>query len=273
MVSYLLYSTIKGAMNTQVCTATKKTPYELVFGQEPCSNFALMKELYDQGIRNEEDIPDNVTVQSSENVREGLGESIVLNDSAASNDEDNDESRTDDIDVPESESAPTPSYVMSTNHEEFRKVATENVKKSIERMRAVVESRKRQITFSVGELVRINIPRIDRAGIDRRSLPCKVLEALDNGYYRLGCASGVLDKCYLASEMEGVSAEFPELENIPSAQISLMEASRLQSSAASVNALCHCKSGCVNNRCACRRAGVACSSRCHLSRNCTNHDV
>ena len=51
--------------------------------------------------------------------------------------------------------------------------------------------------------------------------------------------------------MEGVSAEFLELENIPGSQISLTEASRLQSSATSVNALCHCKSGCVNNRCAC----------------------
>ena len=102
-------------MNTQVCTATKKTPYELVFGQEPRSGFALMKELYDQGIRNKEDIPDNVTVQNSENVREGLGESIVLNDSAASNNEDNDESGTYEIDVPESESAPMPSYVMSMN--------------------------------------------------------------------------------------------------------------------------------------------------------------
>ena len=33
--------------------------------------------------------------------------------------------------------------------------------------------------------------------------------------------------------MESVSAEFPELENIPSSQISLTEASRLQSSAVS----------------------------------------
>jgi len=84
-------------MNTQVCTATKKTPYELVFGQEPH-----------------------------------------------------------EIDVPESESAPTSPYVMSTHYEEFRKAAAENVEKNVERMRAVVESRKRQITFSVGKLVRIS---------------------------------------------------------------------------------------------------------------------
>ena len=128
----------------------------------------------------------------------------------------------------------------------------------------IVKKRKRQITFSVGELVRINIPRIDRAGIDRKSLPCKVLETLDGGYYRLGCVFGVLDRCYLAGEMETVSAEFPELEKIPETRISL--------TAAAVNALCHCKSVCTTRRCACRKAGVACSSRCHSSISCTNKD-
>ena len=63
---------IVGAMNTQTCTATGKTPYELVFGQAPRSNFALMKELYDQGIRDEEDIPENVDVQDSESVSNGI---------------------------------------------------------------------------------------------------------------------------------------------------------------------------------------------------------
>ncbi|CAG8550192.1 6669_t:CDS:2 [Paraglomus occultum] len=80
-------------------TRTKKTPYELVFGQESRSGFVLMKELYDQGIRDEEDIPDNV--QTDENVREELGESVMLSD-------DNSDSSAREIIVPESESAPTP---------------------------------------------------------------------------------------------------------------------------------------------------------------------
>ena len=97
----------------------------VVFGQEPRSGFALMKELYDQDIRDEEDIPENVTMQNDESIREELGESAVLSDSVASNDENNVESGTHEIDVPESESAPTSPYVMSTHHEEFRKAAAE----------------------------------------------------------------------------------------------------------------------------------------------------
>ena len=57
---------IIGAMNTQICTVTGRTPYELVFGQTPRSHYALIKELYDRGIRDEEDIPDNVEIQDSE---------------------------------------------------------------------------------------------------------------------------------------------------------------------------------------------------------------
>jgi hypothetical protein len=249
-------------MNTQVCTATGRTPYELVFGQAPRSNYALIKEVYDQGIRDEEDIPDNVEMQDNED-REEIADACESNDAGTSDNI----NELDDISIPESDRTPTPS-----SHEVFRKIAAENIQKNVERMRTIVRKRKRQITFSVGELVRINIPRIDRAGIDRKSLPCKVLETLDGGYYRLGCVFGVIERCYLAGEMETISAEFPELDKIPDTRISLTAASRLQSSAAAVNALCHCKSGCKNSRCACRRAGVACSSRCHSSISCTNKD-
>ena len=74
--------------------------------------------------------------------------------------------------------------------------------------------------------------------------------------------------------MKTVSAEFPELEKIqiPETRISLTAASRLQSSAAAVNALCHCKSGCMINRCACKKTGIVRSSRCHSSISCNNKD-
>ena len=47
------------AINTSVST-TGKPPYQLVFGQSPRSDFALMHELAQQGITSEEDIPDGV---------------------------------------------------------------------------------------------------------------------------------------------------------------------------------------------------------------------
>ena len=100
-----------------------------------------------------------------------------------------------------------------------------------------------------------------RAGIDQRLLPVK----FGNSYYCLGCGYGI----YLAGEIECVSAEFPELENIPGSQISLTEASRLQSSATSVNALCHCKSGCINTDVHVEEQELSLS----FPRNCTNNDL
>jgi hypothetical protein len=126
-------------------------------------------------------------------------------------------------------------------------------------------NKKQRLEFDIGDYVRVNIPRVDRTGIDRRSLPCKVMEVLDGGFYRLGCAYGILRTCYQVSDLESISAEFPELENIPDKQISLTEAAKMQSSATVTGALCRCKSKCDSNRCPCKRTGTGCGSRCHPS--------
>ena len=125
------------------------------------------------------------------------------------------------------------------------------------------KNKKHHLQFNVGDQVRIHIPRIDRTGIDRWSLPCKVLEVLDGNLYCLGCAYGILKSCYQISDMESINAEFKELANIPNCQVSLTEAARLQSSAAVQNTICYCKTDCKNNKCSCKWSGVGCGSRCH----------
>ena len=114
-------------------------------------------------------------------------------------------------------------------------------------------NKKRQLEFNTGVYTRINIPRIDRTGIDRRSLPCKVIDILDGGLYRLGCAHGILRTCYQTTNMEGINAEFPELDNVPDNQISLTEAARMQRSATVQEVMCCCRSNCSSNRCHCVR--------------------
>ena len=43
-----------------VCRVTGKSPYGVVFGQQPYSNIILLENLSAQGILNEEDIPDEI---------------------------------------------------------------------------------------------------------------------------------------------------------------------------------------------------------------------
>ena len=64
--------------NTQVCTATKQTPYQLVFGQAPWSTLALVNMLVNLGIHNEEELPDSMIVDAgSDQSVEDNGERVV----------------------------------------------------------------------------------------------------------------------------------------------------------------------------------------------------
>ncbi|CAG8593234.1 6426_t:CDS:1 [Paraglomus occultum] len=53
-------------MNTLVCSATKHSPYYLVFGQHPQHNLALLNMLSDSKFINEEDLPDGILADASE---------------------------------------------------------------------------------------------------------------------------------------------------------------------------------------------------------------
>ena len=51
------------AINTSTSTTTTKTPYEVVFGQAPRSDFVLLQEIAQQNIINEEDLPEEILEQ------------------------------------------------------------------------------------------------------------------------------------------------------------------------------------------------------------------
>ncbi|KAF0555787.1 retrotransposon nucleocapsid protein [Gigaspora margarita] len=51
-------------MNNSYCHSHKKTPYELVYGDKPKANCTLVEELFSRNIRDEEEIPDTIDIQS-----------------------------------------------------------------------------------------------------------------------------------------------------------------------------------------------------------------
>ena len=50
-------------MNTQVCSATGDTPYNIVFRTNSRINWLTLQKLTQMGISNEDDIPDDVLVE------------------------------------------------------------------------------------------------------------------------------------------------------------------------------------------------------------------
>ncbi|CAG8622260.1 11722_t:CDS:2, partial [Racocetra persica] len=55
------------AMNTQTVHATGKSPYSLVFGQDPIKNFSILEDLYQQNVINEEELPADFFEKSDDN--------------------------------------------------------------------------------------------------------------------------------------------------------------------------------------------------------------
>jgi len=126
---------------------------------------------------------------------------------------------------------------------------------------------------TIGDLVRLRIPEADRTRLGRKFLPCKVLEIVRDGLYRLGCTLGTLNACYQAADLELTLASFHELEDIPDATVSLTEvARRLAPVNSEESSACHCQSGCSTRRCSCKRVNSICSQHCHPNNNqCSNH--
>ncbi|KAF0445480.1 hypothetical protein F8M41_003156 [Gigaspora margarita] len=56
-------ATIVYLINLFIYRATNKRPFELVFGHEPCGHCVLIDQLWSQGIRYEENIPDDVQIE------------------------------------------------------------------------------------------------------------------------------------------------------------------------------------------------------------------
>ncbi|CAB4432218.1 unnamed protein product [Rhizophagus irregularis] len=92
------------------------------------------------------------------------------------------------------------------------------------------KKKKRIVEYQIGDLVRVFVPKIDRFSVDRPTLPCKILEKTENNKYRLGSKFGIIEVYYSANELELLgTAVFPELNEIPSNKISIIEVARLQS--------------------------------------------
>ena len=88
---------------------------------------------------------------------------------------------------------------------------------------------KRKREFSVGDFVRLLIPKIDRQPLDRKYLLCKIIKKYDNEVYQLACKSGIINVAYPATELELLeNQDIPELYFTPIKEISIREASRLQ---------------------------------------------
>ncbi|CAG8760799.1 12002_t:CDS:1, partial [Cetraspora pellucida] len=120
--------------------------------------------------------------------------------------------------------------------------------------------------YQVGNLVKIQIAKIDYEPGNYCTLSCKVFLVLPNNMYCLVCRFGVLERAFLADEVLLLGPrEFSELDNsLTYKNISIVEAARLQSNAFASNKDCNCRGDCLMAKCFCKKANILCESGYHL---------
>lgn len=150
-----------------------------------------------------------------------------------------------------------------------RDEAKEGLKKQAKKM--LTNSDTKFPSVSEGATVRIQVPDVDRAKTDARSILAVVLGITEDGFYKLGTKTGILKQFYARSQFSVCKEIFLTEDDVPTVEVSLRQTAIKQSLGTGQGLKkCDCKSKCATNKCACRKNQLLCNSKCHKSLNCTN---
>ncbi|CAB5175438.1 unnamed protein product [Rhizophagus irregularis] len=122
-----------------------------------------------------------------------------------------------------------PNEFEGIGHQVLQNFAYQNLKTYIiKKISTMIVKSKHKLKYEIGKYVKILISKIDRFGTDQPVLPCKVIEKLnynDIFKYYLECISEILNNLYYADELNSFKVkEYPELDHIPTDNISVKEA-------------------------------------------------
>ncbi|PKY33886.1 hypothetical protein RhiirB3_453159 [Rhizophagus irregularis] len=179
------------------CRAHNKKPYELVFGGTPHRYSAMLDQLFQNNIFSEDEIPNEF--EGKLNLDEDAHSLQLLTNQ------------------------------LTVGHQVLQNFAYQNLKTYIiKKISTMIVKSKHKLKYEIGKYVKILISKIDRFGTDQPVLPCKVIEKLnynDIFKYYLECISEILNNLYYADELNSFKVkEYPELDHIPTDNISVKEA-------------------------------------------------
>ncbi|XP_060879629.1 uncharacterized protein LOC132951719 [Metopolophium dirhodum] len=135
-------------------------------------------------------------------------------------------------------------------------------------------SKKKFAQLEIDTTVRVTVADVDRACGSPRNI-LAVVTQLEHDLYKLCTEHGFLKYNYTRQEIAACEENLLEMDNViklaDGRQLTLREAASNSSVAGPQGyQRCHCKTGCNNKRCACRRAEILCNSKCHGSTACKN---
>ena len=164
-----------------------------------------------------------------------------------------------------------------------RAQAAESMTKQAAKMRKYAGGREEFKKFlSVGDVVLLKAQKVDRGRCDPTQFPGVVVGVTSTGSYRIGCVGGVLQTTYQRMDLLHKNVQCPALYDLQEILEAWQTAPVIteREAIAKISPVggqgvkrCSCSTGCTSNRCACKKAGVLCNSRCHVSCTvqCLNH--
>ncbi|CAF2086643.1 unnamed protein product [Rotaria magnacalcarata] len=292
------------AMNNCISQSTKKTPYEMVFGQSVRNDHDFWLQLHQQSI--------NKTIIDEEELPESLADNFNLNDHSVrinihcllvtnihlysfSKLIDNNSEYAD---------ACSPIPILSSNTyllqndkndhlcHEYGHFCLANGRlrntndhlyygtghfchKNERQLNNYQRGLKKQKVFQVGDIVVLKIADVDRSNTAPSILPCKIVETITkeeniNTMYKVASLNGIITNLFSASDFtdlsETISTDLRQLNSNTLPVISFIQACQIFTQYKSVQA-CKCAGSCNTNRCPCKKQSVKCCTKCHRGKN------
>jgi hypothetical protein len=265
-------------MNRTVHSAIKKTPYEVVFGQE-----MRHVERVAMGARASTEIPTeeesdsepeehtDVAPNEPENSPE---EPVILSDNDSSS-----------LSLTSLSSSLEPVQELQPNEQAsaspdtigqqlltIRQRQRENCQSEVQANQSCAAAKmvtrySKQHTIAVfekGNIVSICIPRFDRGPLDDKRILGRIINVPRPDKYEVQTAHGIIEQLLPTLQLLLVPSEIQL--SLPSGQakrVSLHYIAAQEASSQVVETSCNCKKLCNSRRCACRNAGLKCSIACH----------
>ncbi|CAF1472679.1 unnamed protein product, partial [Rotaria sordida] len=216
------------AINSSVAKSTRKTPFEVVFGQHPRSEDDIWKNIFDHQRQDdnnkiilEEDLPDDIANilqevhhvesqsdlnQDSNNNQLETNENMVLGVvQELDNDNDNipheividHEEFVDETEMVQNYANLNISTYHNDRHRQFREEAEQSYLKNAQSQLIMYKTRsaKRQRTYVIGDIVGLKVSEVDRTNTSSTILPCKIIDKYSqNGefMYTVATQNGII---------------------------------------------------------------------------------
>lgn len=158
-------------------------------------------------------------------------------------------------------------------HKKIRAEATTNYLTSIAKRQKLYDDVVKQQRYAIGDIVGLQIDRVDRTNTTPKILPCKVIaiQSLPNDIqmYKLCTLKGTLSVMYGVQDLLDLkNSDYADLRNVDATALPTIAFTQACkdygfTGSNSIAEACNCNGKCATKACPCKAKNVKCCTKCH----------